>query len=395
MDKDKEKITLKKVFYASLPQIIVLACAIIIFFAFFNLKGIVSQVEKILSILMPIIIGLVFAYLANPLVKRFEGYFRDSWTTMRKKEVKSKTAFRLPAILVTFFLVGWIIYLLVSLVVPQLYSNITGIIYAVPGQTTKYYNILMGMMSGNSWLSDIVNNAYKSIMEFLNGWLKNELFSQISIVINGLFSVVGAVSNLLIGCITAIYVLLSKETFARQSDLVLTAFFSDTTHGKIKEIIREVDRIFGGFISGKLLDSLIIGILCFIGASLLRLPYVVLVSMIVGVTNIIPFFGPYIGAIPCSILILLDSPTKGLIFIVFILILQQFDGNILGPKILGDSIGLSPFWVIFAIVLGGGLFGIVGMIIGVPSFAVIYYLVKRYIYYCLNKRKTGEMTDER
>ena len=390
MQENREKHQLRKAFMSSLPQIVVVAVGILLFFAFYKFREIVAALKSFCAILMPIFIGLVLAYLTHPVVERFERLIGKIWTRWGKKEVKKKKAFRLPAILLTFILFGWIIYLLGSMVVPELYSNISKIIYAVPGQMTKYYNLLIGLISDNSWISDIVDRAYNSIMEFLTGWVRNEMFSQISVLINGVFSVVGAMSNVLIGCIVAIYLLFSKETFARQFNLILKAFFPERAVVQIKEIISEVDRIFGGFISGKIIDSLIIGVLCFLGATILNLPYVVLISVIVGVTNIIPFFGPYIGAVPSAILILLDSPTKGLIFIIFIVILQQFDGNILGPKILGDSTGLSPFWVIFAIVVGSGLFGLVGMLIGVPAFAVVYYLAKRYIYYRLNRQKSDK-----
>lgn len=153
------------------------------------------------------------------------------------------------------------------------------------------------------------------------------------------------------------------------------------------------NEIFGGFIIGKLIDSAIIGVLCFIGLSILNMPYALLVSVIVGVTNVIPFFGPYIGAIPSAVLIMLADPRKGLYFILFILVLQQIDGNIIGPKILGDSTGLSAFWVVFSILLGGGLFGFVGMILGVPTFAVIYYVINMLINHRLEVKKLPTETE--
>ena len=160
------------------------------------------------------------------------------------------------------------------------------------------------------------------------------------------------------------------------------------------KVVRKSHSIFSGFISGKLIDSLIIGVLCFVGMTIMKMPYIPLVSVIVGVTNVIPFFGPYLGAIPSILLILLVSPGKGIMFLIFIIILQQLDGNIIGPKILGSSTGLSAFWVIFAILIGSGLFGIIGMIAGVPVFAVIYYLVKTWMEYSLRKKKLPTETEE-
>lgn len=394
MKQDNQKHLIREALFSGLTYLIVILCAILFFFFIYKFKEILSFVKRICSILTPIILGVIFAYLVNPIVVYFETRLRKIWEARAGKERKGGKLIRLLSIILSFILVGGILYLLAYLAVPEIYSSITRIIYAVPGQMTKYYNIFADMAKDNSWLSDILNKAYANIMDFVTGWFKEDMFSQITVIINGIFGVVGAVSNILIGGIVAIYVLFGKETFARQFNILLRAFFSDEMSGKIKEIIHETDRIFGGFISGKIMDSFIIGILCFIGATVLRLPYVVLVSVIVGVTNIIPMFGPYIGAIPSAILILLESPAKGLIFIIFIVLLQQFDGNILGPKILGDSTGLSPFWVVFAIVLGSGLFGFIGMLIGVPAFAVVYYLAKRYIYYRLNKKTAARADGE-
>ena len=395
MKTDNQKKLLKEALFSGLTNLLVIICAILFFFFIYKFKDILAFLSRIFSILTPITLGVIFAYLVNPIEVFFESKLMRFWEIRSGKKLKKGFWIRLLSIILTIVLVGGIIYLLVYLAVPEIYSSITRIIYAVPGQMTKYYNILADMAKDNSWLREMLDKAYTSLMDFVTGWVRNDMFSQITVIINGVFGVVGAVSNLLIGCIVAVYVLMSKETFLRQFNLLLRAFFSNEAAAKIKGIIHETDRIFGGFISGKILDSFIIGILYFIGASILRLPYTVLVSVIIGVTNVIPVFGPYIGAIPSAILILLDSPAKGLIFIIYIIILQQFDGNILGPKILGDSTGLSPFWVIFAIVLGSGLFGVIGMIIGVPAFAVVYYLMKRYIYYRLNKRLAAEADEER
>ena len=394
MKTDNQKNFIKEAFYKGLTNLLVIICAILFFFLIYKFKDILSFVKRIFSILTPMILGVIFAYLVNPIEVYFETRLIKAWEAQSGKKLKKIFWIRLLSIILTIVLVVGIIYLLVYLAVPEIYSSITRIVYAVPGQMTKYYNILANMAKDNSWLREMLDKAYTSLMDFVTGWVREDMFSQITVIINGVFGVVGAVSNLLIGCIVAVYVLISKETFFRQFNLLLRAFFSDEASAKIKEIIHETDRIFGGFISGKILDSFIIGILYFIGASILRLPYTVLISVIIGVTNVIPVFGPYIGAIPSAILILLDSPAKGLIFIIYIIVLQQFDGNILGPKILGDSTGLSPFWVIFAIVLGSGLFGLIGMIIGVPAFAVVYYLSKRYIYYRLNKRLAAEAEEE-
>ena len=188
-------------------------------------------------------------------------------------------------------------------------------------------------------------------------------------------NILNEVLNFLIGLIVSVYLLFSKEQYSAQCKKMTYAFLKTNHANMLLHLTKKSNEIFGGFIIGKIIDSAIIGVLCFIGLSLIKMPYTLLVSVIVGVTNVIPFFGPYIGAIPSAFLILLSDPKKGLYFIIFILVLQQIDGNVIGPKILGNSTGLSPFWVVFSILIGGGMFGFVGMIMGVPTFAVIYYII--------------------
>ena len=219
---------------------------------------------------------------------------------------------------------------------------------------------------------------YDEVTNQLENWLTTSLVPNVSTVISGLssglLSVVLALKNILIGVIVMVYLLNIKETLSAQGKKIIYSVLPLRMANQFIEELRFVHRVFGGFITGKLLDSLIIGIICFVCLNWMKMPYVLLVSVIVGVTNVIPFFGPFIGAVPSAFLILLVSPMKCLYFLIFIVLLQQFDGNILGPKILGQSTGLPSFWVLFSILLFGGLFGFVGMIIAVPLFAVIYRL---------------------
>lgn len=251
------------------------------------------------------------------------------------------------------------------------------------------------------WISDYVDNdsevsGYLEIgltkgTEFFEHWARTEFLPQTKNIVAGLTTgVIGVVRilfNVVIGIIISIYVLMSKEIFIGQSKKVVYALFSGEKANAVIHTVHKSNEIFGGFISGKILDSLIIGILCFICLYFMKMPYSVLVSVIVGVTNVIPFFGPYLGAVPSTILIMLANPVQGLYFVIFILVLQQVDGNIIGPKILGDSTGLSSFWVVFAILVGGGIFGIPGMIIGVPLFAVIFYILRRALNYTMRKKQ--------
>lgn len=233
--------------------------------------------------------------------------------------------------------------------------------------------------------------------KYLEEWLRKSVLQQsdfIASITTGVYNVVKAIFNVIIGFIVSVYVLMTKEKFIGQLKKIIYAIFRPRYGNVVMEVVRKADEVFGGFFIGKIIDSLIIGCICFASLAILRMPYVALVSVIVGVTNVIPFFGPYIGAIPSAILIFLVDPMKGIYFIIYIIILQQVDGNVIGPKILGNTTGLSPFWVIFAILLFGGSFGVIGMLFGVPIFAVLYYIIKRVVEHVLRKRQLPEQTKE-
>ena len=197
--------------------------------------------------------------------------------------------------------------------------------------------------------------------------------------------------NLLVGLIVAVYLLFSRKKFARQSVLIIRSALKPKWAELLLDEVAFIDRMFGGFIDGKILDSAIIGVLCYIACLIFKFPSALLVSVIIGVTNVIPFFGPFIGAIPATLLILIQNPIKALWFVLFVLVLPQVDGNIIGPKILGNTTGLSSFWVLFAILLFGGLWGFVGMIIGVPLFAVIYDVLKKFVFHGLRRNEEMEL----
>ena len=213
-------------------------------------------------------------------------------------------------------------------------------------------------------------------------------------VYTGVVNIVNLVKNTLIGIIVMLYLLNIKDTLTAQSKKIIYSLFPLPAANEIIEKWRYIHKVFGGFIIGKLVDSLIIGILTFVWLSIIKMPYTVLISVIVGVTNIIPFFGPFIGAIPSALLVLLVSPKKCLWFLLSILVIQQLDGNIIGPKILGNSTGISSFWVLFSILFFGGVLGPVGMIIGVPTFAVIYRLTAEWVNKRLKKKELSTITDD-
>lgn len=373
----------------------VVIASILFFFFIFRLDSFGNLIHTIMGILKPIIYGLVLAYLLGPIAS----FWQKKAIKLLDKSIKNKK--RLYSIskasgIVIALLVGLaVIGGLVGLVGPSLSDSITKLKLSIPeyvNQITAWFDLLVERYPQ---ILTAYNEIYQKIVIYIENWIQNDFAAQINTILGSISGgVVGGVVNIfsfllnaLIGIIVSIYVLNGKERFVGQGKKIAYALLRPKAANNVITIIRQSNKIFGGFISGKLIDSLIIGIICAIGLYCMNMPYTALVSVIVGVTNVIPFFGPYIGAIPSAILILLTNPIKCIYFIIFIIILQQVDGNIIGPKILGSSTGLSAFWVVFAILLGGGLFGFVGMIIGVPTFAVIYYIIKTFIEWRLSSKK--------
>lgn len=376
MEENKNK-RFSQILSKSMSQLMVILVSIIVFFTCYRFTEILNIVKLILSTIQPILIGLALGYVLKRPQKFFykKIFLMFTKSGLIKKEEQAKKVSKALSIFLALITFIVIIYVLIIMAVPQIVDNIMRLADTLPEQMNSAVAWISAQLEENSKYAEIVKDVSKEITDYITRWIKTDMMAQIAQVASGIISVVSLLLNVIIGLIVAVYVLASKETFARQGKKIIYAMFSEARAEKILKEFKRSDDIFGGFISGKIIDSLIIGIICFVGMTVLRLPYIALVSMIVGVTNVIPFFGPYIGAVPSAILILLAEPKKGLIFIVFIILLQQLDGNVIGPKILGESTGLSPFWVVFSILLGGGLFGIIGMLVGVPTFAVIYNLI--------------------
>lgn len=382
----------------AMTGILIVCAGISFYFILFRYNQLTALLKEIISILQPITIGLVIAYLLNPIMSFWEEKILLLLCRRFKNINKIKKVSRGVSILFTLALAFMLIVMLGFLVIPELVSSIYNMALTLPKQLEEFEAWFTSLLDMNSNFSYLLENLIASTTDYFETWLKSDLLKQLNIFLSGftvgIINVINALMNLLIGVIVSIYVLSSKDIFIGQGKKIIYALFKPSRANVIINTARKSHQIFGGFISGKLIDSLIIGMLCFLGLSILDTPYVVLVSVIVGITNIIPFFGPYIGAIPSAVLILLTNPIKGLYFIIFIIILQQIDGNIIGPKILGDSTGLSAFWVVFSILLGGGLFGFLGMIMGVPVFAVIYYIIKQFIESILASKKLPKDTVE-
>ena len=388
----------KNYIYWGTTALAVIALSVAFGFFLSRFELVSGALGKIASILMPIIYGAVLAYLMLPIYNKTRACTTLKLKTVMKSESAigklAKTAGTLVSLIVLFAIVAG----LFSMIIPQIYTSIIGLQESIGEYINNLTLWMTKLFEDNPDVQQAVMPYYEQAVEEFQKWLTEKLVPNMSMIIGqlstGLLNVVTVVKNILIGVIVMVYFLNIKDTLAAQSKKIIYSVFKLKEANRIVSEVRFAHGVFGGFITGKLLDSLIIGIMCFFALKFLKVPYVLLISVIIGVTNVIPFFGPFIGAIPSAFLILLVSPMKCLYFLIFILILQQFDGNILGPKILGDSTGLPSFWVLFSILLFGGLMGFVGMIIGVPTFAVIYRLTSMYVSNSLVKKDLSSRTED-
>ena len=365
-------------------------CAILVFYDAFYQGGTLQQIlGKLAQVLAPVFYGLAMAYLLTPLVKWFERGILWCVSKLRKKLPDKplkhgKGLLRAGAILLTWAVVLALTYWLMSVLIPQLVESVTMLINNARYYYTKVYRWTDNWLKENpeigSWANDVLSEYYNNGLKNLTDTILPKAQELAATLTGGIWvgirSVIGFAMDLIVGIIISVYLLAMKEKSLARCCKMIYATMKQETAELVLTGLHNTNQVFSGFVRGKLLDSLIIGILCFIGCSILKMPYTPLVSVVVGVTNIIPFFGPFLGAIPSAFLILLVSPLKCLYFIIFIILLQQLDGNVIGPKILGDSTGISSFWVIVAILVGGGFFGVPGMFFGVPVFACLRMLVK-------------------
>ena len=368
----------KKYLYWGVTAFCVIACSILFYMALAYLPVIGTALKSLARILSPFIWGLIITYLLAPLYKGlYQGFFLPLTEKLsgKKKKGSPKLAKGLSVLLSIIVFLA-MITALVYLIIPQLYSSVETIVNNSPGYIDKLSEWSKNTLANYPELRDFVTEKFEEINTNLFTWIRDTILpglgSFVSNITAGVYYFLRAVYNIVIGIIVSAYLLSNMETASARAKRLCYCVFGVEWAEKIRSAIRFTDRTFMGFINGKLLDSAIIGLICYVVCAILKMPYALLVSVIIGVTNIIPFFGPLIGAIPSAFIILLVDPLKALIFVIFIIILQQVDGNIIGPKILGSSIGINGFWVMFSIILGAGLFSFWGMLLGVPVFVVIY-----------------------
>lgn len=366
----------KKYLYWGITAFSVVVASSLFYYLIFHMPSWLSGLSTIITIVNPIIYGAVIAYFLNPLVKFFEKYIYIFLKKLNiRVEKKTKSCVRLITVLLSLACALFCIYGLLAMLIPEVINSIANIADNFSKYASNVEDWIVHYFSDNDSWNPSFLEVMNRISGYLEDWLKNDLLPQLQDIVKnlslGVFGILKVIYNFVIGLIISIYILVGKETFAAKLKRILYSFTSIDLSNAVIHNLRFVDEKFGGFLLGKIIDSAIIGVLCYIGTSILNMPYALLVSVIVGVTNVIPFFGPFLGAAPCAILIFVVSPIKALYFIIFIFGLQQLDGNFIGPKILGDRTGVSSFMVIVSIMIGSGLMGVVGMFVAVPVCSVI------------------------
>ena len=383
---------MKKYLKIGITGAAILASGILCAFVLFKMRIIIELLKGITGILKPFLYGAVIAYLLAPLCNKIE---EKLFQTFPKANRKAKRFICFIAIVISLCVALAIVWMVIMLIIPQVWDSVMKIIDMVPQKITILNNWIEHMLENQPELQAYFEEFANQAENHINSLLNVDTIQKVQSIINSLsvqvFGVLGVLKNISLGFLISAYLLGSRKLFGAQAGLILHGVFPDKWAGIIEEEIRYTDKMFNGFLVGKIIDSAIIGLLCFAGLSFMGFEAPAFIGVIIGITNIIPFFGPFIGAIPCGLLLLLENPMHCLYFIIFIFILQQLDGNVIGPKILGNTTGVSSFWVLFSILLFGGMWGVVGMIIGVPLFAVIYDIIRKLVYRGLRKHKRESM----
>ena len=387
--KNKEN---EKYFKWGLTALIVIALAILYANKVFNSNGEPGALSLLLMILRPFVFGGVIAYLVTPLANWLDRLFGG----------KARGLANILALVIAILIVLGVILL----IVPQVVGSIVEIAKSIPAQIKvlqeQFSAYVSQYTSSHPEQADFVNNTVRDVIGWFNALsatfsTAGTIIEKVKPVLAGSASkvtgVFGALKDLMIGTIVALYLLSKRKQLAEQATMVVRSALKPSWAEWVLNEAKFADRIFNGFFMGKLLDSAIVGLICFVGCLIMGFKNPLLLSVIVGVTNIIPFFGPFIGAIPCALLLLLDNPMHALMFLIFQVVLQQIDGNLIGPKILGESTGLSALWVMFGILLFGGIWGILGMLIGVPLMAVIYDIIRQLTFKGMREHGYGKQVD--
>ena len=387
----------KRYFKWGLTALVVIFISILLVVIFTNLPGFFALLTSIGKILSPLISGVVIAFLLNPLVN----FVDCRLGPLLQKKLKVQTAknlSRAAGIVMALIVAGFLVYGFFAMLLPQLYESVMNIV----DNASTYFNSIetwaTNILEDNPEIQGYADKGLEQLRGFFENWVKTTFLSDMSKLVTtvstSVIAVVKSLTNFIIGLVASIYMLWSKDTFRAQTKKIMVATMRPSAADRLLALGRNAYRIFNGFIIGKLIDSAIIGVLCYIGCEILKMPFTALVATIVGITNIIPFFGPIIGAVPSAFLILLVDPLKAFYFVIFVIVLQQLDGNVIGPKILGNTVGISGFWVLASITIAASIFGFAGMLLGVPVFALIYVLISDGVNARLRKKQHSTVTED-
>ena len=388
----------RRYFKWGLTALTVIFISILLVVIFTNLPGFFALLDTIGAILSPLVSGIVIAFLLNPIFNFVELRMRPILLKRGLKEKKARTLSRAVSLVFSFLFGGFIVYAFFAMLVPQLYESVMSIVESAPTYYQSLETWATNILEGNPEIRTYVEKALDTVQSYVENWVRTSFLSDVQKLLTtlttSLMAVVKSITNLIIGLVASIYILWSKDTFQAQAKKMVVAAFKPSAADHLLDLGSSINRIFSGFIIGKIIDSAIIGVLCYIAMSLMKMPYTALIATIVGVTNVIPVFGPFIGAVPSALIILLVDPLQAFYFIIFIIVLQQIDGNVIGPKILGNTVGISGFWVLISITVAASIFGFAGMLLGVPVFAVIYLIISDIVNSALRKKSRTTVTDD-
>ena len=349
---------------------------IILAYVIFNFKNIISGVENIIGVLLPFIVGIAIAFMLNLVMRIFE---ERVFTFLDNKKYQKYSRFKRPlSVALTFIFVFMIIFGLIRFIIPQLIDSISTLTDAIPAYMKSFEELISQYFSDTEILNTLWNNflsAWREILQFTGQIVVSSLSGVVNITVgftSGLF-------NFILSVIFSIYMLLNKERLQLGMKKVLYAFSGRKFADKIMYLGKISNEAFSNYIGGQFIEAIIIGVLCFIGMLVLKMPYALLISVLVAVTALIPIFGAFIGTIPSAFIILIIDPMKALWFVIFIIVLQQVEGNLIYPKVVGSSLGLPPIWVMLAMIIGGNTFGLIGILLGIPIFSVIYKVFKEFV----------------
>lgn len=384
-----------KYFRLGLTLLTVIIFSILFYITLDNIGTVFNAVKQVLGVFSFVFFGIAFAYLMNPIQKIVEKGILKLLGRTNMTERGLRKLSRLLSVIAALLTFLAIVYGLLALVIPQLWESVT--------DTFSAENLQKNYEKITTWLNNVLKDSpigdwlvETDPIRILQNWINTEqqnILERLGEAVTGAYGVAKVLINMIIGLVAAVYLLISKEKFIAQTKKIIVSVFRPKTADRLFEIGRLTNRSFGGFIVGKLIDSLIIGVLSYIGMVIFRMPYPLLISTLVGFFNIIPFFGPFIGIGIGALLILLQSPLTCLYFLIFEIILQQVDANVIGPRILGGRLGISEFWILVSITVLGSVFGFPGMILGVPLFTIFYTLISEAVRGALKKKELPERTD--